>query len=348
MKLLFVAALFIASIAIASAIIIPHDEPHQVSAFLDFMHKFNKSYSTPDETLMRFKVFTNNMLKIEELRNEYKNLNGVSGEDVIGVTKFSDMTFEEFGRFKGFTPRARRNNIPVQEATSNAAPDKWDWRDEKKVTPVKDQGQCGSCWAFSATEEIESSWAMEGNALTELSVQQTVSCDTVDGGCNGGDTITAYQYVEQAGGVELGSAYPYSSGNGDTGSCKFKKADVKVTVSNYSYATNPCSGSCNNQDETTLKSNLYAEGPVSICLNANDAWQFYTSGIFASSCPHAYSDLDHCVQLVGYDASGSTPYWIIRNSWNTDWGVSGYIWLKMGSNLCGVADEATLVKTKAA
>jgi len=206
---------------------------------------------------------------------------------------------------------------------------------------VKDQQQCGSCWAFSATEEIESAWFLSKKTLPVLSPQQIVSCDTTDAGCNGGDTITAYQYVQSAGGLESDSAYPYTSGGGDSGTCKFDKSKVVATVGGFTYATPPCTDSCTHQNETTLANSLL-DAPVSICVYA-ESWQNYNSGILKTNCPRSYSDLDHCVQLVGFNFAGTTPYWIVRNSWNTDWGVAGYIYIESGTNLCGIADEATIV-----
>ena len=166
----------------------------------------------------------------------------------------------------------------------------------RAVTPVKNQAQCGSCWAFSTTEEIESRWAQAGHKLIELSVQQIVSCDNVDQGCNGGDTVTAYvlvravcaacsfltlaanryQYVEKAGGLELGSKYPYTSGGGDSGNCHFDKHAVVANITGYKWVTK-------NSDETAMKKFIANEGPISTCVDAS-TWQFYTGGVITSNC----------------------------------------------------------------
>jgi len=221
-----------------------------------------------------------------------------------------------------------------------------DWRTKGAITPVKDQGQCGSCWAFSATEQIESNWFLAKGSLPVLSPQQITSCDKTDLGCNGGDTPTAYAYVQKAGGIETEKAYPYTSGtSGATGTCKFAAGSVAATISGFTYAVNPCSDSCTKQDETTFAANVEAKGPASICVNA-EAWQLYDSGIIsASACGgKAYTDLDHCVQLVGLNLQNTnSPYWIVRNSWGTSWGEQGYIYVAKGQNACGVADEATFV-----
>jgi len=184
-------------------------------------------------------------------------------------------------------------------------------------------------------------WYLKHGVNTPLSPQQIVSCDKVDLGCNGGDLPSAYDYVE-TNGLQSESSYPYTSGtSGSTGTCKYSAGSVVARISGYSYATPACFDSCNSQDESTLLNNLASTGPVAICVYA-EPWQFYISGILSSSCSHTYSTLDHCVQLVGYQ-TGTTPYWLIRNSWGTSWGNAGYIYVKYGSNLCGVADEAMFV-----
>lgn len=334
MRLLWIALVLVASSASASLL---GGEDALFMQFQNYMTKYNKVYKNMEEMLLRYENFKNSTIRIAE-RNAAQ-----PGENVFGINKFSDMGVEEFrATHLGFIPSLhKRRHTRVKRPLSMAAPTSFDWRTKGAVTPVKDQGQCGSCWAFSATEEIESMWFLSNNTLPTLSPQQITSCDKTDGGCNGGDTPTAYAYVKSASGLESNSAYPYTSGtSGQTGSCKFDKTKVVATISGFSYATSPCTDSCTKQDENTLASNLASTGPVSICVYA-ESWMDYTSGILKSNCPKDYGSLDHCVQLVGYDKTGSTPYWIVRNSWNTDWGVAGYIYIQSGSNLCGVADEAT-------
>jgi len=252
------------------------------------------------------------------------------------------MSVEEFkGTHLNYARKSRSASYSVLRPDAEYA-ENVDWRTRHAVTPVKDQGQCGSCWAFSATEEIESMWFLKNGTLNVLSPQQIVSCDTVDQACDGGDTITAYAYVKQAHGLVLEKQYPYTSGNsGVRGRCSYNHAEVKSPVSGYVYATPPCdSGSCNHQDAAGVESHLSQTGPISICVYA-DSWQDYTSGILRSNCPHSADSLDHCVQLVGM----TSEYWIIRNSWNTDWGEKGYIRVaKNPNNLCGILDEATIVQ----
>jgi C1A family cysteine protease len=270
-----------------------------------------------------------------------------NGNNWAGITKFADLSPAEFKqkylRAK-HTPetakklkRAIKNTLPH---TSVAAPTSFDWRTHKPsvVTPVKDQGQCGSCWAFSTTESVESMWALAGNSLAVLSPEQIVDCDTVDQGCNGGDTPTGFEYVTQAGGLESESAYPYTAGSGDAGNCQFDASSVVAKINNFTWAIPECTGSCDSQSMSQVQSKLATTGPFAICVYA-EPWQDYSGGIFNdASCTHAYTDLDHCVQMVGY-----TPdYWLVRNSWAADWGEAGYIYVstkEAKGNLCGVLDE---------
>ena len=312
--------------------------------FEQWAHNHGKIYENEDAMMSAFEKVQATAERVALRNHEHSTLHGL-GRTPFGLNKFSDLTPEEFkAQYLKFEPSsADRSAIEVHNSGAVSAPSKYDWRHHGAVTAVKDQGQCGSCWAFSATEETESMNAVKGTiGLQKLSVQQVVSCDQVDGGCNGGDTITAYQYIQKAGGLTSEAKYPYTSGEGDTGFCSWNGGDIVASISSYKYATPGCQDSCDNQDETTLKNNLASTGPVSICVNA-EPWQDYSGGVMSSGCSHGYYDLDHCVQLVGYNAEQGNGYWLVRNSWNTNWGEEGYIYLEMGSNVCGVADEATFV-----
>lgn len=228
-----------------------------------------------------------------------------------------------------------------------AAPASLDWTAKGATTAVKDQGGCGSCWAFSATQGIESGLYMATGEIMALSDQQIISCDTIDLGCKGGDLQSAFDYVQQAGGIDTDVDYPdTSSTSEETGTCKTFKNVVKVT--DAVFAVPPCDGEhdpdCNNVKESDMMAALSAYGPLSICVNAD--WNSYRDGIHTKECTGKYWDLDHCVQLVGYDTTGETSYWKVRNSWNTRWGEDGYIRLPMGINACGIADEAMYVTTE--
>jgi C1A family cysteine protease len=302
-------------------------ELESFQSFLSFIKDHGRDYKHAEfET--KYKIFKSNYALI-------KSKNAKSPNKVFGVTKYSDITPAEF-RQKYLMPKGsiKKRNIAPEDVLvpKGTAPVSYDWRTTGCVTAVKDQGQCGSCWAFSAVENVESVWILsgKGNNQTELSPQQVVDCDTVDQGCGGGDTPTAYDYIKKAGGLESEDDYPY---NADDNDCSFDKSKIKASITGYKYATQ-------NSDEKTLIANLATWAPLSICVDA-EPWQFYTKGIMTPS--ECGTDLDHCVQLIGYDTSSSKGFYIVRNSWGEDWGEDGYIRLQVGGDTCGVADEATTV-----
>jgi cathepsin F len=316
-------------VAVALAIPVKPSEDELKAQFTEFIHKYNKVYST-SEFDQRYNNYKASVARVAE--------NQGPGA-VLGITKFSDMSVEEFKStiLMSNRPERAESNVPVigVDVASPNVPTSYDWRDHGAVTPVKDQGQCGSCWAFSATEAIESAWILKGHATAstvDLAPQQIVDCDTIEGvqGCNGGYTESAYEYIVQAGGQEPNVDYPYKAKNGN---CQFKVADVDAKISAYTAIS---------KTESALPTNLASIGPLSICLDAAK-WQDYVSGVMTNfqCCPLLKCQLDHCVQLVGFNSSAPTPYWIVRNSWNTDWGVQGYIYLEMDKNTCGITTDIT-------
>jgi len=240
------------------------------------------------------------------------------------------------------------------------------WRTTDAVTPIKNQGQCGSCWAFSATEAIESQLALTGGDeySIELAPQQITSCTPSTGtygsdGCNGGFTEGAYEYVKSAPGLtnsfNIGYQQSLTAQDATVACSTFTDkinsmagADAQLSggyaqVSGYTYATPACtSGACASQDLQKLAAAL-EETPVSICVNAG-AWNDYTGGVMSSSqCGSMAADeQDHCVMATGFNTTASTPYWIVRNSWASTWGEKGYIYLEYDKNTCGLADDATI------
>jgi C1A family cysteine protease len=305
--------------------------------FQDWMTKYGKSYTGAkyNKAFLTFKI---NSAKIARLNAEAR----AEGRDTtFAHNKFSDMTAAEFKAKYLSGHKVHSMDVDgavpvlVDVARAGDIPDTWSWVDQGKTTAVKDQGQCGSCWAFSATEGVESAWMMANNSQVVLSPQQVVSCDHVDQGCNGGDLPTAFAYIKGAG-QEDNADYPYTSGGGDTGVCKYKSADVKVHITGFKYAVND-----GRKNDTILAVASYANGPLSICVDA-ETWQNYNGGILKRNCG---TSLDHCVQLVGWGVQDSTEYWVVRNSWNTDWGIKGFIWIERnsGKDLCGITEEATWV-----
>jgi len=307
--------------------------------FIEFQRKYNKVYTSQEEFQYRFNVFQDNMVKAA--RHQAQNPRAR-----FGVTKFSDMTVEEFSQYK--MPKGVFNNYeaPLVKTDFNGEPwprlvdapdpNNYDWGASGCVSAVYNQGQCGSCWAFSATETIESYNCLAGNALTDLSMEQIVDCDTngQDQGCNGGFPTGAYQYVQSAGGIENYNDYPYTAGGGQAGSCNYQQSYDVCTVANYQ--------SINGESGLYSQLSSQSGGPVSVCVDAS-SWSSYQGGVL-TSCG---SSVDHCVQATGYYNYGSgNAYWNVRNSWDTDWGENGYIWIAIGQDLCAIGDYATVVTTQ--
>jgi len=297
--------------------------PEVVQEFNAFKVKYDKVYETKEEYLKRLDIFANNLLRVIDQNEAHV---AIGGEEVFGVTKFMDLTPEEF---KTLYLTAKPNNIPDNERIVPNVKEPLaldiDWRTKGVITPIKDQGQCGSCWAFSAVDAIESYGVLNGGYnLTVLSTQQVNACDKVDGGCNGGNTESAYEYVVKAGGIESEREYPYTSGGGRTGICKFKAANVVVKIKGYTSIK---------KGEDNVKAGM-TDGPLSVCVAAQ-AFQTYNRGIL-KLCP---GGIDHCVQAIGYDTSDN--YWLVRNSWGTSWGENGFIRLEMGKNICKIGNDAT-------
>jgi len=287
----------------------------------------------------------------------------------MGLNWMSDR-FESEKYKKGLKkPKDFKASAPVKDFTASMrSPASIDWRYAKAVTPVKNQGQCGSCWAFSATEAIESQMILQtgGKYDFTLSPQQVASCTPSSGtygcdGCNGGFTEGAYEYVKSAPGLANGFYIPYEQSltqTENTKACPTAKVDAisgeymqlsgsYAQVSGYSYATPPCtSGSCEDQNLKQFAAAL-EKTPLSVCVNAG-VWNDYTGGVLTSAaCGSMGADSqDHCVMAVGFNSTAPTPYWIVRNSWATTWGDEGYIYLEMAKNTCGLADDATIPEIK--
>lgn len=279
--------------------------------FVEFTHKYDKVYSSMEEFTKRFEIFKANLIDV--LAHD-----DFSGEHTMGITKFSDLTKEEF-KAKYLTLRAPNSWCQPAKFLNNleAAPASVDWREKGGVSPVKDQGQCGSCWAFSTVGFLESQSLIKSQKAVTYSEQQLVDCDQLgDQGCNGGLMQTALEYI-QANGIESDKSYPYKAYDQ---TCKYNKSSVVATVSNVK-----CYENVNNE---TLQSYVATVGPLSIAVDAS-SFQSYSSGVL--DCWG--SSLNHGVLLVGYTEST----WIIKNSWGKNWGEQGFIRVKntAGSN-CGV------------
>ena len=275
-----------------------------------------------------------NLALIEE-RNKAEGPNGATH----GWTKFIDLTPAEFKeRYLKSTSGPKKDieqvSLPTLGAGEGASKD---WTGVY-TTPVKDQGQCGSCWAFSATEQIESDVQRELGEKYTLSPQQITSCDEYDNGCGGGNTETAYKYVKESKGMVLESDYPYTSGHGGRHSSCIEKDLTKPVIDVKGFKTIGQSAYANGKSgvESAMAKYVGATGPLSICVDAA-SWQTYKGGVLK----HCGEQIDHCVQAVGIDTDKGI--WKVRNSWNTDWGEDGFIRLQYGQDSCGLTNDPTWV-----
>jgi C1A family cysteine protease len=298
------------------------DERLFYKKFNEFVHTYKKSYSSIEEYQKRFEIFTSNLLEVIEADSFLGKAHKKS------ITKFSDMTKAEF-KATMLTLKVESNGWCDQfksnkTHTKKAVPASKDWRAEGKVTPIKDQGQCGSCWAFSTVAFLESQNLIQGKKQATFSEQQLVDCDTagIDQGCNGGLMHVALQYFQKQGAEDDGH-YPYTASDD---SCAYNKKFVIGKVANVKCLETV--------DDDTMKQMINEVGPLSIAVAADD-FQSYSSGVLECM----YTQLDHGVLLVGYGSENGSDYWIVKNSWGENWGEAGFVRVSTaaGAN-CGIGD----------
>jgi len=328
--------LIVSALLLAIAYAVPTDEEAK-DLFQEFRVKFNKKYETEKEADFRFNTFRKALRRIEELNEQ-------STGAVYGITQFADMEPEEFEAKMLNRHKRTPLELPEADLTACAAAasfgQEWcaqapaanfDWRTYGAVTGVKDQGQCGSCWSFGTTGDIEGTWFLKKGKLISLSEQQLVSCDKTDAACNGGLQENAFNYVIKTGGIQSEADYPYVSGTGKVPTCAVNTNKFVANISAWAQVSKSASG------ESAIASYLVANGPVTIGINANPM-QYYTHGIDnPSNCSPL--NLNHAVLIVGYGTENGVDYWLIKNSWGTSWGEQGYYRIVRGVDACGLARD---------
>ncbi|XP_050551730.1 uncharacterized protein LOC118273344 [Spodoptera frugiperda] len=294
--------------------------------FEEFIEKFGKEYENENEKQYRFKIFVENLKKVNELNKECDH-------GVHGITQFMDMDVEEFtAAYTGVRLdfESGCDYAPDDYIQGNDAPESFDWRDHGVVSSVKDQAACGSCYAFSAVGNIEGQYAMKYKEVVDLSPQQIVDCDYENSGCGGGLMSYAFRTIKKVGGIETEADYPYQQSESD--SCQFDVSKVKAKLSDCV--------AFNLTSQEQLKQLLYKTGPIAIAIQATGL-QTYTGGIFHDEdCDKGY--INHGVLLVGYGVEKDQPFWIVKNSWGDKWGEKGYFRVVRGDNLnsCKMLNDA--------
>jgi C1A family cysteine protease len=295
----------------------------------------NKAYDVAEERL-RFAIFADNVAKVEKFNAE-------NDLTKLGINKFADLSADEFKMkhsecaFPERNPEVLKNTMQVE--TVGNLPDSFDWRSKGAVTAVKNQGQCGSCWSFSTTGLLEGWNFINNKKLTTFSEQQIVDCDKKDGnqGCSGGWPYLAVQYAGKYG-LETEADYPYTA---EDGKCKYSKAKTTVVNKNYTFIT---------PNSTDALKTAITANPISVLIEADqDVFQLYKSGVIWRNCGN---QLDHAVLAVGWQKVVGIDSFIVKNSWGTDWGQSGYVYISTnakpngGTGVCGILSQPVTATNK--
>ena len=294
-------------------------------AFMKYVSAHGKNYDTVEEFNRRLALFLDTHAFVEER-------NATNSSYRAGFNQFSDWSHEEKDKLLGLKGIEATLQDDLFVGAANAS--SWDWREhESVVTPVKNQGACGSCWAFSATEAVESAYVIAGNEQVIMAPQELVDCSRgllSNHGCNGGMYYHGWKW-EESHKTMRESDYPYVSGTTKEAqsTCNYDESKGVVNTTGYNQVS---------ADVDSIKNAIKTVGPVSIAINAETkVFQTYKSGVITESdnCP---TKIDHAVLAVGYGYDGDQGYFIVRNSWNTTWGDNGYVKLGMaeGAGICGM------------
>ncbi|GMH02857.1 hypothetical protein Nepgr_004696 [Nepenthes gracilis] len=341
MAVLLFSRILSSSSALDMSIISYDEQQHQKSSwrsdaevmriYESWLVKHGKNYNALGEKEKRYEIFKDNLRLIDEHNAENRSYK-------LGLNRFADLTNEEFRSMYLGAKRDMKRKVLKPKSDRYAfrvgdeLPESVDWRKKGAVVPVKDQGQCGSCWAFSAIAAVEGINHIVTGDLISLSEQELLECDrSYNAGCNGGLMDYAFEFIINNGGIDSEEDYPYTARDG---TCDPNRKNAKVvTIDGYEDVPS-------NEEKSLQKA--VANQPVSVAIEAGGrAFQLYESGVFTGDCG---TQLDHGVVAVGYGTENGMDYWIVRNSWGPGWGENGYIKMERNSNYtnagkCGIAIE---------
>ena len=312
-----------------------HECDHQ--QFEDFQSRYSKTYTSPDMYTYRCKIFTDNLNYIHTHNNRWP-----TPSHTLAVNHLADLTHEEYrssrlSYWDGVTScQDSHESIRSIFPSLLPLPSSRDWRDHQAVTPVKNQGQCGSCWAFSTVGAVEGHLAIYGNSKLpppSLSPQQLVDCSSENEGCNGGLMTIAFEYLTETG-LCSERDYPYQAKQNQEAKCKPTRCKpVQDTMLAGCYTVTP--------GDTESLVEAVSLGPVSVAIEADSrSFQFYHRGVYHNS--DCGTQLDHGVLVVGYgtDEYSNLDYWIVKNSWGSGWGDEGYIRIARGHTFTNTSDPS--------
>ncbi|CAO1340688.1 unnamed protein product [Diamesa tonsa] len=297
--------------------------------WITFKALHSKVYDSQKEEIARLRIFLNNRKEIAKNNQKFAH-HEVSYE--MGTNQFSDLTTTEFldmMTVKDLKLSEIKYDVTFIGAANVDLPSAVDWRTKGAVTPVKNQGHCGSCWTFSVTGAMEGQQFRKNNKLVSLSEQNLLDCSKSNG-CKGGWMNNAFDYIKRNGGIDTEQSYPY---RGVEGRCAFNKKNVGAICRGFSNIPRG--------NEESLKNAVATKGPIAVAINVGHSFQSYHSGVYYERACNP-NQLNHAVLVVGYGSEGGKDYWLVKNSWGGGWGQDGYIKMARNKgNNCGIASAAS-------